>query len=69
MLLRFDKRMKSVMKAMREGFVSTYGPYVTAFEKSLSDFMGGGYPVAVQSGTAALHLALLEARDWARGMR
>jgi len=49
---------KYVLRALREGFVSTYGPYVGFFEKEFAAFVQEGYPVAVQSGTAALHLAL-----------
>ncbi|MBF0489156.1 MAG: aminotransferase class V-fold PLP-dependent enzyme [Candidatus Omnitrophica bacterium] len=49
---------KYVLRALQEGFVSTYGPYVAEFERKFVGFIQGGYPVAVQSGTAALHLAL-----------
>lgn len=41
-------------------FVSTYGPYVTEFEKKIKLFLGSGPSVAVQSGTAGLHIALHE---------
>lgn len=41
------------------GFVSSVGPFVTAFEESLCDFVGAKHAVAIVNGTTALHLALL----------
>lgn len=41
-------------------FVSTYGPYVEEFEKKFSVFLCRGRCVALQSGTAGLHMALRE---------
>jgi perosamine synthetase len=41
------------------GFVSSVGPFVTAFEESVRDFVGAQHAVAVVNGTAALHLALI----------
>ncbi len=49
-----------VLRALKGGFVSTYGPYVREFELKLADFLGGGSVAVVQSGTAALHMALLQ---------
>lgn len=43
---------------MRHGNV-THGPHVEIFEAGISEIVGGGAVVAVSSGTAALHLALL----------
>lgn len=40
-------------------FISTVGPYVDAFERRLADYAGVSHAVAVASGTAALHTALL----------
>lgn len=37
------------------------GPEVDAFEREMADWLGGGHPVAVSSGTAALHLAMIAA--------
>jgi dTDP-4-amino-4,6-dideoxygalactose transaminase len=37
------------------------GPEVAAFEREWADYCGGRYAVAVNSGTSALHLALLAA--------
>ena len=41
-------------------FVSTAGPFVPEFEESFARFIGAETAVSVQSGTAALHIALVE---------
>ncbi|GAA5227786.1 aminotransferase class I/II-fold pyridoxal phosphate-dependent enzyme [Paeniglutamicibacter antarcticus] len=48
-----------VLRAMRSGWIAPLGPDVDAFEKELADRVGVEYSVALSSGTAALHLALL----------
>jgi perosamine synthetase len=47
----------AVLRALRSGYL-TQGPEVEAFEDELATFAGARYAVAVNSGTAALHLAL-----------
>lgn len=47
-------------RAVDSGFVSTAGPFVPEFEAKMAAFLGVSDSVAVQSGTAALHLALTE---------
>lgn len=50
------------LQAMREVLASGYlvqGAKVAAFEKTVADYVGTKYAVAVSSGTAALHLGLL----------
>ena len=47
--------------AIRDEWVSTAGPYIRDFEKQVADFAGVPDAVACQSGTAGLHLALMEA--------
>ncbi len=37
------------------------GPEVEAFEREMAEWLGAGHPVAVSSGTAALHLAVVAA--------
>ncbi|MBE5905623.1 MAG: LegC family aminotransferase [Lachnospiraceae bacterium] len=49
-----------VTKAVEEGWVSTGGAYITEFEEQMASFLHVEKAVAVQSGTAALHLALRE---------
>lgn len=41
-------------------YVSTVGPFVNEFEEHFSRFLGVESAVSVQSGTAALHMALVE---------
>ena len=42
------------------GFVSTFGPYVTEFERRFAEYLKVEKAVSTQSGTAALHVALHE---------
>lgn len=46
--------------ALRSGWVAPLGPMVEAFERELANRCGRTHAVALSSGTAALHLALLE---------
>jgi dTDP-4-amino-4,6-dideoxygalactose transaminase len=48
------------LAALRSGWVAPLGPMVDAFEKALADRCARRFAVALSSGTAALHLALLE---------
>jgi pyridoxal phosphate-dependent aminotransferase EpsN len=49
-----------VKEAFESNFIAPIGPHLDAFEKSVSDYLGGRlYCVGLSSGTAALHLALL----------
>ena len=50
-----------VTEAVREGWVSTAGSYVTQFERDIQSYSKAEAVTAVQSGTAALHTALLVA--------
>lgn len=49
----------AVIAAMRSGWIAPLGPDVDAFERELAEHVGVAYGVALSSGTAALHLALL----------
>ncbi len=51
---------KYVNDALSQGWVSTGGAYITELEKKLEEFLKVKKVVACQSGTAALHLALME---------
>lgn len=54
-----DRRdIRAVVKVMKSGGLAQ-GPEVAAFERLFSDFVDGRDCVAVNSGTSALHLALL----------
>lgn len=50
-----------LLKTIDTGFVSTAGDYVPEFENRFARYLNAGnYCVSVQSGTAALHIALYE---------
>lgn len=48
-------------ECLRSGFVSAVGPMVGRFERAFAQQVGARHAVAVSSGTAALHAALLAA--------
>jgi dTDP-4-amino-4,6-dideoxygalactose transaminase len=48
-----------VVDAIRSGWVAPLGPQVDAFEREMADRVGATYAVALNSGTAALHLVLV----------
>ena len=50
--------IEEVGATLRSAWIGT-GPRVARFEQAFGDYLGGGDPIAVSSGTAALHLALL----------
>lgn len=52
---------KYVDEALEQGWVSTGGAYITKLEKRLAKFLHIENVAACQSGTAALHLSLVEA--------
>ena len=48
-----------VLRALRSGWVAPTGPEVTAFEQEVAQVTGTHHAVALSSGTAALHLAMV----------
>lgn len=52
---------KYVVQAVKEGWVSTGGAYINELEEKLADFLNVPMTVACQSGTAGIHMALIEA--------
>lgn len=50
--------IQAVVDVLRSDFL-TQGPAVPAFEKSIADYCGVNYAVAVNSATSALHIACL----------
>lgn len=52
-----EEEIRSVISTMESGWLTT-GPKVRKFEEEFARFVGAGHAVAVNSGTAALHLAL-----------
>lgn len=49
----------ALVRAIRSGWIAPLGPEVDAFEAELAEYTGRKHAVALSSGTAALHLALL----------
>lgn len=54
-----DAEEEAVRRAIRSGWVAPLGPEVDAFEAEIAERVGVNGALAVSSGTAALHLALL----------
>ncbi|HEX9483162.1 MAG TPA: DegT/DnrJ/EryC1/StrS family aminotransferase, partial [Gemmatimonadaceae bacterium] len=50
--------MEAVMDALRSGWISSAGTYLTRFEQAWASYCERAYGVAVSSGTAALELAI-----------
>ncbi|MBU8859925.1 MULTISPECIES: aminotransferase class I/II-fold pyridoxal phosphate-dependent enzyme [unclassified Micromonospora] len=48
-----------VLRAIRSGWVAPLGPEVEAFEREVAERVGAAHALALNSGTSALHLALL----------
>lgn len=51
-----DEDINAVLKILKSDYLTT-GPQIEVFEKSVADYVGSKYAVAVSSGTAALHMA------------
>lgn len=50
----------ALVSAIRSGWIAPLGPEVNAFEAEIAEFTGRSHAVALSSGTAALHLALIQ---------
>ncbi len=48
-----------IEQAFADNWIAPVGPYLTAFEQAFCEYTGAKYGVALSSGTAAIHLALL----------
>lgn len=55
-----EEDINTVVDVLRGDFLTT-GPYVRKFEKSIADYVGAKYAVALSNGTAALHAACFAA--------
>jgi dTDP-4-amino-4,6-dideoxygalactose transaminase len=55
-----DRELRAVAEVLQSGWLTT-GPRVHAFEAAVAAYTGAAHAVAVNSGTAALHLSLLAA--------
>jgi len=54
-----EKEVEYVTSAVKSGWVSSTGEFVSKFEQEFAKFVGTRYAVSVANGTVALHLALL----------
>lgn len=52
-----DDEIKEVVDVLKSGWLTT-GPRTMQFEQDFKEYIGAGHAIAVNSGTAALHLAL-----------
>ena len=50
---------KYILDALESGWISSAGTYVAKFERNMASYLNVSGAAAVQSGTAAIHLALL----------
>ena len=48
-----------VARALKEGWISSAGPYIEQFEQEFAKYLGVKHAILVNTGTAALHIALL----------
>ncbi|MGI8415400.1 MAG: aminotransferase class I/II-fold pyridoxal phosphate-dependent enzyme [Nakamurella sp.] len=55
-----DVEIEFVLDALHSGWIAPLGPHVDAFEVEIAERVGVASALALSSGTAALHLALLE---------
>lgn len=55
-----ENEIRSVVDTLRSGWITT-GPRVKEFEERFAAYVGARHAVAVNSGTAAIHLSLLAA--------
>ena len=55
-----QEELNQVKDVFRTNWVAPIGPHINAFEKSICDFTGAKHAAALSSGTAALHLALIQ---------
>ena len=53
-----DEEIENVVEVLKSGMIAQ-GPKVEEFEEKFADWVGAEYGIAVNSGTAALHTALL----------
>ena len=56
-----EEDIQAIVRQMREGTL-TQGAVIEIFERSVAQYVGAKYAVAVTSGTAALHLACAAAK-------
>ena len=53
-----EEDIQAVVEVLRSDFL-TQGPAIPRFEQAVADYCGARFAIAVNSGTAALHIACL----------
>ena len=53
------RELELVKEVFAQNWIAPVGPHLTRFEGAFTEYLGGGHAVALSSGTAAIHLALL----------
>jgi perosamine synthetase len=53
-----EAEIEAVTAVLRSGVIAE-GPRVAQFEQAFAEYVGVGHAVALNSGTAALHVALM----------
>lgn len=54
-----EKEVEYVLKAVKSGWVSSLGEFITKFEEEFAKYVGTKYALTTSNGTTALHLALV----------
>ena len=54
-----EYEIKYVQDAFASNWIAPLGPYVDRFEKEIIGYLGSGNCAALNSGTSAIHLALI----------
>ncbi len=50
-----------VREVFEQNWIAPVGPHLTRFEQAFAEYLGEGHAVALASGTAAVHLSLIQA--------
>jgi len=53
-----NEELKNVIDAVKSGWISSQGEYVSKFEREFAEYCGAKYGISTFNGTTALHLAL-----------
>ena len=53
-----EEELNNVIEAVKSGWISSKGKFITEFEENFAHYCGMKYGVATCNGTVALHLAL-----------
>ena len=56
------KELEFIQEAFDTNWISPVGPHISGFEKELSEYIGIPHVAALSSGTAGIHLALINLR-------